>query len=70
VLDDERGGAEFAADLQDEGPEGLGLALGDPGGGFVEAQDACVEGAPPARAAMPPTVSGVWSVAAMSCARY
>ena len=36
MLDDEQGGPEPGADAEEQGAEGFGLTLGDPGGGFVE----------------------------------
>ena len=38
MLDDQHRRPEFFADLDDQRTECLGLALCDPGGGFVEAQ--------------------------------
>ncbi len=44
MLDDERRCPELTANLLDEGPEGFRLALGEAGGGLVQAEEPGVEG--------------------------
>ncbi len=44
MLDDQHRGAQFATDLLDEWPEGLGFALGDTSGGLIEAEELGVDG--------------------------